>query len=564
MKKYLLLLCLTLSAQAADRYWVLGTANWTAANTVNWSATSGGLGGETVPGAGDNVFFDSSSSVANAAYTVTLATDTALCLNLNMAGPGAGNAVTWAGSVALTISGNMNIQSSGVVTITYTGAITFNATTSKTITSNGKTYLSAFTFNGVGGTWALADALSTTGALTLTNGTFDAANGSVNAAVTASSWSSSNSNTRALIVGSGAWSLTGNNATVWLMITCTNFTLTRGSAINLTYSGGTGTRTIDHVTDATEANSPDISITAGTDIISFTVAGKVHNLNFTGFGAGSWANIQITIYGNLTVSSSQTVTAGTKTLTFAATSGTQVITSATKNLDFPITINAPGATVQLADNLAMGTATNRGLTLTAGTLDLNSLTLTHFGSVTNTGAVTRVFAFGTNGAYTNTLTTGSTVWNATGSGFTTTGTGTMKYSGTHSGSSQTFIGGGYTYPNLWYTNAASGFFLLIDGNTFVDFKCTDTNTQTIKFTAGTTTTCSTFTVSGAAANLITVTSITAATHTLNVTSTARQISDYLNVSYSTVTPIMRLYARNSTDGGNNYAWVFGWPSMVAF
>lgn len=41
----------------ADRYWISGSqSNWN--NTANWAASSGGGGGETVPGASDNVYFD--------------------------------------------------------------------------------------------------------------------------------------------------------------------------------------------------------------------------------------------------------------------------------------------------------------------------------------------------------------------------------------------------------------------------------------------------------------------------------------------------------------------------
>ncbi len=44
-------------AQAADRYWVAASAgNWS--STANWSATSGGAGGATVPESGDKAFFD--------------------------------------------------------------------------------------------------------------------------------------------------------------------------------------------------------------------------------------------------------------------------------------------------------------------------------------------------------------------------------------------------------------------------------------------------------------------------------------------------------------------------
>lgn len=45
----------------ADRYWVGGAGTWSAANTANWSATDGGTGGASVPGAADDVFITPSS-----------------------------------------------------------------------------------------------------------------------------------------------------------------------------------------------------------------------------------------------------------------------------------------------------------------------------------------------------------------------------------------------------------------------------------------------------------------------------------------------------------------------
>jgi hypothetical protein len=48
----------------AQRFWVGGSGTWSAANTANWSATSGGAGGASVPGAGDDVFFDANSGAA--------------------------------------------------------------------------------------------------------------------------------------------------------------------------------------------------------------------------------------------------------------------------------------------------------------------------------------------------------------------------------------------------------------------------------------------------------------------------------------------------------------------
>ncbi len=41
----------------ADRYWVGGTGTWDTTSTTNWSATSGGASGASVPTTADNVIF---------------------------------------------------------------------------------------------------------------------------------------------------------------------------------------------------------------------------------------------------------------------------------------------------------------------------------------------------------------------------------------------------------------------------------------------------------------------------------------------------------------------------
>lgn len=45
----------------ANRYWVGGTGTWDSVNVLNWSLTSGGVGGATVPGAADAAIFNESS-----------------------------------------------------------------------------------------------------------------------------------------------------------------------------------------------------------------------------------------------------------------------------------------------------------------------------------------------------------------------------------------------------------------------------------------------------------------------------------------------------------------------
>ena len=68
----------------ASRYWVGGTATWDATAGTKWAATSGGAGGQTVPGAADIVFFDANSG----ANTVTLGASTTISRLIMLAFPG--------------------------------------------------------------------------------------------------------------------------------------------------------------------------------------------------------------------------------------------------------------------------------------------------------------------------------------------------------------------------------------------------------------------------------------------------------------------------------------------
>ena len=45
----------------ASKYWVGGTNNWNATEGTKWSLTSGGAGGQLIPSASDDVFFDAAS-----------------------------------------------------------------------------------------------------------------------------------------------------------------------------------------------------------------------------------------------------------------------------------------------------------------------------------------------------------------------------------------------------------------------------------------------------------------------------------------------------------------------
>jgi len=222
---------------------------------------------------------------------------------------------------------------------------------------------------------------------------------------------------------------------------------------DLTYAGGTGTRTISCAT--TEANSPSFYITAGTDTISSITRSK--NVDFTGF-AGTW-NGNSVIYGNLTISTGMTIAASANTIYFGATSGTQLITTNNKTFDCLVAFgfaDSGTATYQLQDNITL--ASTRTATLYNGTLNLNNLTLT-CGLFNSTGTRTRAIAFGTG----NITTIGSgTVWTtATPTNFSYTGTPIVNVSN-NSATAATVITGALSESQAMSFNYTVGTYTLTD------------------------------------------------------------------------------------------------------
>lgn len=82
----------------AARFWVGGTGTWDATTTTNWSATSGGASGASVPGAADDVTIDSSFTVTTN-YNVSVISVT---INAATATLSLGGTLTCSGAITLT------------------------------------------------------------------------------------------------------------------------------------------------------------------------------------------------------------------------------------------------------------------------------------------------------------------------------------------------------------------------------------------------------------------------------------------------------------------------------
>ena len=302
------------------------------------------------------------------------------------------NPTGFAGNVtntAITIYGNFKASTSGMTRTAGTQAYTFAATSgTKTITTAAVVFDNPFTFNGVGGSWQLQDALTSgaTRTCTLTAGTL----GLNNFTLTTGTFSSTNTNTRTLAFGStGKIVLTGNNATVCTTNTSDGLTITGSKRIELSYSGGSLTRSISGAnTSVIEGtNLLDYFVTAGSDTVTFNGGRAYGNIDFSNAGAstftGTCTNNSMQVYGNLIFKAGMTINAGTNATSMFATSGTKTITSAGQTIDFPLTISGLGGTFACSDALTLGAT--RALTFTNGTLQLKAGVTSTVGSFVTTG-----------------------------------------------------------------------------------------------------------------------------------------------------------------------------------
>lgn len=315
----------------ASRFWVGGTASWTASNTANWSATSGGAGGASVPTASDTVTFDANSNAT--AYTVTI-TAAAHCSDLTIGQPTAGN-LTFAGSSTLEVAGNFSIAT-GVVR-SYVGNITFSATaTGKTLTFNGITMASFMNFNGSGGGWTLQDALNNSSAeIQLTTGTLDT-NGKT---VTLGLLEFGGSTTRTLTLGASTINCTNLQATV-----TTNLTFNANTSTIAMTTAGTGI-----ITTALTFNNVTFNLTGSNGIAAGSITGTC-----------TFANLTITnsvLQTGFVFFSNQTIT-GTLTITGSdAASGRIILTSDTYGTTRTLTAAIVSLTnVDFEDMTAAGAA----------------------------------------------------------------------------------------------------------------------------------------------------------------------------------------------------------------
>ena len=220
----------------ANRYWVGGTGTWDGTNTANWSATSGGAGGASIPTDGDSIYFNSSSS--SSSYSVTFDGITYgyhVPASVSIAGPASGS---------LTLNGtysNFFVGGAGGLTIAATGVTTsalmvyVAGSSNTTITTNG-VEIANLEIDLPEYTVTLGSAL-TTSTVTFYSGTFNTANYTI----TANIFSSNQPYDRVLNLGSSTVYVNGTGANAWRCADTTSQLTVNSGTSNIIMSGAGAT-----------------------------------------------------------------------------------------------------------------------------------------------------------------------------------------------------------------------------------------------------------------------------------------------------------------------------------
>lgn len=355
---------------------------------------------------------------------------------------------------------------------------------------------------------------------------------------------------RTLRMGSGTWTLTGGG-TVWDFATATNLTLDPGTSTVLLTNATATAKSL------TFGGAPiwNLALSVGSSGGVTLTNAVVHDLDCSGWtSSGNLGLNTISVAGNFTLQAGMNVVAG-GALNFTGTSGTQQVTTAGVTLDKAITVNAPGATVRLTDNLT--STASRTFTLTAGTWNRNGKNLTVGKSVSN-GTATRAVA---DSAGTVELLSTGVVWDFTSTGMTYGASGTTIKISDASAAAKTFNGGGLSYGTLWLSGSGTGSYT-VNGSNHIALLKVSSPPHTVLFEAGSTQVIDATDWSGVAGSLNTVQSTAsgvAATLSKAISGTG---SDYLTIRDLTVTGGAKWAATNSIDRGNNAGWYLTYPDTA--
>jgi hypothetical protein len=261
----------------ANRYWVGGTGDWDGASTANWSTSSGGSSGASVPLATDNAIFDANSGGGAVTVIDTGLGNSPECANLTCTGFTGSMDSTGYG---LNINGDVTLSSGG----TYTSlALYIISPTVCTLTSVGK---SVYEINiEPGATVTLADDVAADGNGLYVSGTFTTNNFNV-VALYISIFGTLNMGSSTFTAYGGVWYAdplsTINAGTSTILITDPSsfdggdknyYNLNIGASLGLS-----GNNTFNTISNSAQPITIYFDNGSTTTVTNFTVSGTAGNL----------------------------------------------------------------------------------------------------------------------------------------------------------------------------------------------------------------------------------------------------------------------------------------------
>lgn len=316
----------------------------------------------------------------------------------------------------------------------------------------------------------------------------------------------------------------------------------------------------------------------------FPIPQDIGTIVDTGLNAGASISFNSSYYVPTINAASRTLNC---TLNFIGGSKLKgsLLASATSNVTGSILFSGRGVTQNLAmlssnnsasltmnDSISnpnvslVGIANTTGtFTLQTGTLSLNSYDFSLSSMDASSDTYNRTLNLGTGSLSIYSVGTGTPFnMGTTPTKLTITNTSsTIKLINSTNSASITFAGGGKTYGTLSLNggSATSQTFNVTGTNTFTNINSNKTNAYTVKFEAAKTHTFANWSLTGSAGNILTIGSITNATHTLAKSGGGTVSVPYASISYSTATPTNTWIAPGGTNGGNNTGWSFAALSL---
>ena len=323
----------------AARFWVTtgttgGTGNWS--NSQNWSATSGGTAGASVPGSADTATFNASSGAGTATVDSSVTIQT-----LTMTGF-TGVLAFGTNTISLNSTGTVF---TGATTHTVTGTPVINVTstgsTAITVSSAAVTEANSISLNFTGGTYTLT-------------------------------WTGNAKNVN--FTGfSGAWNATANNA-IYGNLTLSSsvgFSITNGTGVT-TFGATSGTQIITSNTKTFDANFTVNGVGGTVQLFDNMIVGATRNTTLTNGTLDLNGKTLTTGFFNLSGATARTIAFGTGNVTCNAAGGTLLDFGNITN--FSVT-GTP--IVNISNSGAVATTVNSGIATEAQAISFNFTTGTY-------------------------------------------------------------------------------------------------------------------------------------------------------------------------------------------